>query len=234
MLEYNALIAEILARVTEQINQSGCEQAPRSKLLILAEDRGEDCQKFLEDAKLTQRFDTTCALLNDYNVVMDDMDAVILFGLTTAMTARLVGGICDTKASAMAQKALLMGKKIYVPQEEVELFGFESTATPAYYSLLMNQLNQLKSAGVVICPMDEMADEIMGQPPSTNAKPSGCAAHISCAMEAVVIDKHLVTERDMAACCTRNIGAIHVRKKAIITDLAKEYANGRQIQIIRD
>ncbi len=50
----------------------------------------------------------------------------------------------------------------------------------------------------------------------------------------VTICKRVVTERDLSAVYDRTVCAVHIGAKSILTDLARDYAQARNVAIIRD
>lgn len=192
-MDFNQLVEEIVARVAAKIE---AESAPvavpvdsgKPKLLILTQEHGTLCHQMLESPRLAEYYQTECALLQDYQCALESYEAVILFGLDLELMGRLSGGLCETPASRLAQKALLLGKKVFVPQETVELLKYADSA------------------------------------------PAAPAASGDCAR----IDKRIVTERDVNAVYKRGMTTVYVCQKAIITDLAREYAQARGAEIVRD
>lgn len=192
-MDFNQLVEEIVARVAAKIE---AESAPvavpvdsgKPKLLILTQEHGTLCHQMLESPRLAEYYQTECALLQDYQCALESYEAVILFGLDLELMGRLSGGLCETPASRLAQKALLLGKKVFVPQETVELLKYADSA------------------------------------------PAAPAASGDCAR----LDKRIVTERDVNAVYKRGMTTVYAYQKAIITDLAREYAQARGVEIVRD
>ena len=85
----------------------------------------------LESPRLAEYYQTECALLQDYQCALESYEAVILFGLDLELMGRLSGGLCETPAFRLAQKALLLSKKVFVPQETVELLKYADSAPAA-------------------------------------------------------------------------------------------------------
>lgn len=239
-MNFDALVDEIVARVSAKIaQQESCgSDVGKPKLLILTEEHGSICHDMLESERLLSYYQTECALLKDYDCDMASYEAVILFGLTNEALARLAGGVCDTPFTRLAQKAILTGKKIFVLKEMVELYRYAETAPPAYYAVLEKQLALLQQAGVAICPLAELEDATLcGEAAACEpaASPAPCAA-APCAAPGreVKIEKRVITERDLSAVYDKDVSVIHIGKRAILTDLAKEYAQARKVSLVRD
>lgn len=52
-------------------------------------------------------------------------------------------------------------------------------------------------------------------------------------VEAVLL-KRVLTEQDMISACSPGLTVLHVSCRAILTDLAKDYAKVRRIKVVRD
>lgn len=242
-MDFNQLVEEIVARVAAKIEaESAPVAAPvdsgKPKLLILTQEHGTLCHQMLESPRLAEYYQTECALLQDYQCALESYEAVILFGLDLELMGRLSGGLCETPASRLAQKALLLGKKVFVPQETVELLKYADSAPAAYYQHLYGQLTLLQQAGMTICPLGNLEEAILSGECAPAVKPPApveviqvpTAAPGDCAR----IDKRIVTERDVGAVYKRGMTTVYVCQKAIITDLAREYAQARGVEIVRD
>ncbi len=250
-MDFNMLVDEIVARVNAKMEAAApaecacCAEAEaKPGLLVLTSEHGTVCHEMLESAKLREFYRIDCALMKEYQVDIADYEAVILFDLTVDTLTRLSGGVCCTPLTALAQKAILLGKKIFVPEEAVELFGYRETVPTAYYQMLQGKLDLLKASGVVICPAAALEDCILTgetkctgtcEQPAPLAAPS---APVKMAAPVVGREEHLtkriVTERDLATVYAPGVTAIHVVKKAILTDLAREYAAMRGVELVKD
>ena len=228
-MDFQSLVSEIVARVALRMEESG----EKSALLVLTPQHGEHCHAVLESPRLSEYYRLDCALQNEYNVCMDNYEGVILFGLTNENLTRLTGGVCDTPFTSLAQKAILLGKKIFLPEEEIELFHYQQTAPPAYYRMLADKLTLLQASGVAICAPGTLEDAVLSGAPAPR-KASGAAVCAVCKAGEARIDKRVVTEKDMAQVCGRDTGTVRVGKKTILTDLAREYAHAKHITVIRE
>lgn len=51
---------------------------------------------------------------------------------------------------------------------------------------------------------------------------------------AAVLMKRVLTEQDMISVCSPGLAVLHVSRRAILTDLAKDYAKARRVEVVRD
>lgn len=233
-MEYSELVREIAARVSAYLENDCCD---KKKLLILTHEHGTECHKVLECPKLAEHFSTECALLNEYSCDVDGCEGVVLFNLTNAALSRIVSGVCDTPYTATAAKALLLGKPVWVPKEEIEILKYDS-ATP-YGQMMYEKLRQLERFGVTACTYNDLSDTIIG---GTGCE-SACAKanSVTCCEEAPVqstckdfiCSKKVITEKDMVSAHSEGAGRLLAGEKAIVTDLAREYARAHGIEIIK-
>lgn len=241
------LVDEIVRRVSKKLAEAGtqCTAARDSaanggkpKLLILTQEHGTLCHRILESERLAERYATTCALTEGYQCDPAEFDTVILFNLTNEVLAKIASGLCDTPYTRLASQALLLGKRIFVPKEEVELCRYASTAPAAYYAMLEGKLKILTASGVTVCPADELESAILNEPATDTAQVCGCAAD-SAAKKAPPAkeqkcSKKVITERDIYNLKEKNVTRVLIGEKTIVTDLAKDLAKTRGIEIVRE
>lgn len=235
-----SLIDQVVARVIQKVRDAQTAASPQGKpgLLILAQEHGERCHEMMASAALQERYATKCALEESNQCSLESVEAVVLYQLTNEALAKLSSGICDTPYTDLAARALLLGKQIYVPQEEVELYRYASTAPAVYYAMLEEKLRILTASGVVVCPQAELENVILQKAPAPqaelscrNAKTAGNSAAPSGAEH--TLNKRAVTEQDLFALKKENITRVRISANAILTDLAKEFAGRNSMTILR-
>ena len=247
-MDHNAIVEEILRRVAEKISEAEGSCAPcadsggKPGLLILTQDHGTVCHATLESEALKARYRTDCALMHHYDVELDDYEAVVLFNLSCDAMAALASGACDSAYTRLASKAILSGKKVYVPTEEVELYQYRETAPAAYYNMMQQKLDLLVASGVVICARASLEQVILGSEtpaPVPAAAPvsaaPACAAPAACSeVKEVRIDKRVLTEKDLIEANMDGVTKVYIGEKTIITALAKDAAKDRGMTIVRE
>ena len=249
-MDHNAIVEEILRRVAEKISEAEGSRAPcadsggKPGLLILTQDHGTVCHATLESEALKARYRTDCALMHHYDVELDDYEAVVLFNLSCDAMAALASGACDSAYTRLASKAILSGKKVYVPTEEVELYQYRETAPAAYYNMMQQKLDLLVASGVVICAQASLEQVILGNaspvpaavaPVCAAAAPAAPApAAACCEAKAVRIEKRVLTEKDLIEANMSGVTEVHIGEKTIVTALAKDAAKDRGMTIVRD
>ena len=182
--------------------------------------------------------------MHHYEVDLDAYEAVVLFNLSCDAMAALASGACDTAYTRLASKAILSGKKVYVPTEEVELYQYRETAPAAYYNMMQQKLDLLVASGVVICAQASLEQVILGNaspvpaavaPVCAAAAPAAPApAAACCEAKAVRIEKRVLTEKDLIEANMGGVTEVHIGEKTIVTALAKDAAKDRGMTIVRD
>lgn len=252
-MDHNAIVEEILRRVAEKISEAEGSRAPcadsggKPGLLILTQDHGAVCHATLESEALKARYRTDCALMHHYDVELDDYEAVVLFNLSCDAMAALASGACDSAYTRLASKAILSGKKVYVPTEEVELYQYRETAPAAYYNMMQQKLDLLVASGVVICAQASLEQVILGSASPVPAAaapvraaapaepaPAPAPAAACCEERAVRVNKRVLTEKDLIEANMSGVTEVHIGGKTIVTALAKDAAKDRGMTIVRD
>ena len=155
----------------------------------------------------------------------------------------LASGACDSAYTRLASKAILSGKKVYVPTEEVELYQYRETAPAAYYNMMQQKLDLLVASGVVICAQASLEQVILGSAspvpaaaaPVRAAAPAEPAPAAACCEErAVRVNKRVLTEKDLIEANMSGVTEVHIGGKTIVTALAKDAAKDRGMTIVRD
>ena len=265
MVERNEMVEQILSRVMEKLAAAGetvtetelmqslaSAAAPLPGLLVLTQEHGTDCHKLLESPRIKEKYRTGCALLNEGETTLDGIEAVVLFNLTTEAMCKLASGITDTSYTKLAAQALLMGKKLYVPREEVELYKYPVGGLGSYQCMLQAQLTKLVSFGLKICPLAELENCILGEN-SCEAAPEQQKEEVMAqetapeAPEAapapaeepepekeITFSKKVITERDIIEANRDGVKVIRITERNILTALAKDAASARNIRLVRE
>ena len=243
-MNYDALISEICKRVQQRVaaceneaTGTGCAAAEdKPVLLVLAQDHGTICHPVYTHEDLTECYTMRCALL-DENWEVGECEGVIAYTLTNEAAGKIVNGIFDTNYTKAFGKALLSGKKIFIPMEEVELYRYKNTAPAAYYQKLEANIEFLKANGVVIVPNDQLVSAIMGAD-IASAKASVRAAASEedgpVVAKMIAFSRRVLSERDVISAKQNGTTHILLTGRTIITDLAKDYAKKYDIVIKQD
>ncbi|HHV09602.1 MAG TPA: hypothetical protein GXX75_04880 [Clostridiales bacterium] len=244
-MDKNQLVEEILARVAAKLAESERDgsSANQRKVLILTEHHDMKCHELLENKELQGCCRLDCAFLKEYNVKIEDYDTVVIYQLSVDAIGKLAGGSCDSPFLSLASKAILLGKQVLLVEDEIELYRYRRTAPEAYYSMLEEKLNQLRTYGVLFCSYGDLEKVLSDSSRCCGCIPveAGCGkAYIPGNSEQagrkrkLRLDKKIITEGDIRKLASDDISCISINKNAILTDLAKEYLHNRKIDIERE
>lgn len=239
-MDMDALIDEICRRVQQKIQAlENRTEDMKPAILILTPDHGTVCHEMLEDEKLAECYRTECALLKEYQCSPADYEAVVAYGMSNESLGKIAYGIFDSGYTRLFGQSILAGKKIYLVEEEIELYRYKDTAPKAYYGCLEASLEMLKNSGVTIASQSQIPDLILHGEPEEGVEPEGPSKDCevpkkdeSCVKEAV-LDKRVITEKDMIDLGNNRVRKVTVGEKAILTDLAREYASKHRIAVLR-
>lgn len=261
-MDPNALIDEIVSRVAAKLaalNAGGLpaetvgrvEPERQPCILAVTEKSGDDVLRFLTDQRLLDYYRTASAPGGESYVGMDSVEVVVLYDFTLCNMVKIADGSCDTPYTRLVREAILSGKKVFIPEEEVMLLRYAQTCPMPYYNMLSRKLEFLKACGIVVCPERELAEKILGSEkgcccggapaaevpavqaaaepePAAPAEPEAPPAPV-----AVTITKRVLHERDVLDAATQKATEIHIAEKCILTELAKEAAKRMRIAIVR-
>lgn len=233
-MEYSELIREIISRVSAYMEADSCY---KKKLIILTQNHETMCHKFLECPELKAQYCTECALMNEYCCDISECAGVVLFDLTNEALVRITSGLCDTPYSRKVMEALLLGKPVWVAKEEIELCKYE--ASSPYARMMYEKLRLLESYGVTVCSYDSLTETILydGNEKSLcneNASKTCCEERVlKQALKDYICAKKVITEKDVVTARAEGASRILAGEKAIVTDLAKEFARSNDIEIVK-
>ena len=235
-MEYSELIREIVSRVSAYLE---ADSHDKKKLIILTEKHGTKCHEFLECPELKERFCMECALMSDYCRDLSECAGVVMFDLSNEALARIATGLCDTPYTKIVMEALLLGKPVWVPEEEIEFFKYE--ASNPYAKMMFEKLRLLEGYGVTVCSYDKLTGSILCGGKAEKKSLCNERPYISCCEDSAakqackdyICSKKVVAEKDVVTAHTEGANRILAVEKAIVTDLAKEYARSNGIVIFK-
>ncbi|MBN7773811.1 hypothetical protein [Clostridium aminobutyricum] len=245
-MEFKELVEQIAVKVAERIAEleeslqieapSSVELCPKPKILILTEDHGTACHELLEKESLKHKFEIICALNEEYQCDSQQFDRIVLGSFSNTSLGKIAEGIGDTPFTQAVMKAILLGKQLIVPNEEMELFQYRETAPKLYYGRMMQKIEFLKNIGIQFCNADQLESILLGnegvpEKKSCTGEPAKEVAEV-CENKSggsVKFEKRIITERDIRTAYEQHATQICIAQKTIITDLAREYAEQRGI-----
>lgn len=246
----NRVLAALAAGETAQKPVEACAttgfctaDAPESQkpiLIGLTQDSPLPPSRFtlLESERVKAKYRIKCAQKCNYDVDLASCEAVVLHDLTNESLAKIATGICDTPFTKLVSQALLMGKTIYLLQDQIELYNYRETAAKVYYKMFRAQLGMLEQSGLIITCPDKIENILVGEASDGATCTTECKTDSATAAQeeskTVKLEKHLISERSVAEACQAGAKRIVIDAKAIVTDLAREYALNRNVELVRE
>lgn len=233
---------------TPQVQQAGAcgcgPSAPSSGkpvLLLLPQEKDPEelvkpSQSGLDRERLSEKFDIQCARRVAYDPDWNQVACVVVFGMTIEALGKAAAGVTDGCYTKTLFQAILRGKPIYIQRNQIELLKYEESPPNAYLKRLREHLAFLEHSGMTVGKEGELEAVILGQgtktapgkvpasrPPENGINPSPW-----------VLTKHLVAERDLTEALSEGRKQIIIGARAILTDLARDFAQNHNITIIRE
>lgn len=225
-MDLDELVAQIAAKVKEKLSQ----------MEVNAEIQPSCCEAKPKVLTLSEDYDTTGL---QEHCEIEEFDVIVLRKVSNTALGKITEGIGDTAFTAAVIKAILLGKQIVAPNEELELFQYRDTAPKLYYGMMMQKLEMLKNVGVQFCSSDDLESvllkkESLPEKKSTSVyqKEETVTTCNSPSEQTVNFTKRIITEQDMRGAFEKHATQICITKKTIITDLAREYAEHKGISFI--
>lgn len=252
-MDFDALVEELANRVIAALAENEAAQKPAQAcsttgfcyadtpesqkpiLIGLTQDSPLPPCRFtlLESARVKEKYRIKCAQKCDYDVDIASCEAVVLHDLTNESLAKIASGICDTPFTQLVSQALLMGKTVYLLQDQIELYNYRQTAAKVYYKMFREKLGLLEQSGLIICCPDKIEDILVNGMPEA-ATCTTKQAETKAVGQTLTLTKRLISERDVIDACESGASRILVGAKAIVTDLAKEYAQNHNVVLVRE
>ena len=244
-MNHDDLVLEIIKRVNDKMNkaeqcaQDACCSCRKPQLLIAAKEDCDMCRELRAAPALTEKYQITEAISQAPAGDLERFDAVVLFSMGISDLAKIAGGGYDGAYTETAVRSILLGKKIFLVKEAVELFGMQATAPKDYYAMLLHKAALLQRAGVIVLPYAEMLPALLGEPAQPEAP--ACAPCQAAAADApapkaekeIKIEKRVITEKDITQAKYDGATSLRIQARAILTDLAKDYAHTQGLTITR-
>jgi len=234
-VDFDKLVDQITQKVAQEIDSMGSPQeniAQKPKLLLACCGQSDICKSLMDDSRLRAVFAMEYVDINAEGGGGENFDTLVLCDLSCEDMAKIAYGIADGGCAGIAVKAVLSDKCVYVAKEGVELFKYKGCAPKLYYNMMLDKLNLMDEYGIKFFGCGQLAEKIL------KGNTGSCAA-VKCddnspdVSRQRVLEKKLVTEKDVVSACTEGYSALLVDERAIITDLAREQAKSRDICIIK-
>lgn len=255
-MDLNELVSQIAERVAEKISameekaaidELSCKESiNKPKLLIISEDIIPEGSCTWKDEKVIQEFDVTYGLNKEYPCDVQPFDVIVLQNLSNVSLGKIAEGTADTPFTELVMKSILLGKKIIISNEGVEIFKYKESAPKLYYGMMMQKIEFLKNTGIEFggseqlinfigskeCVAEKTCCSKTEEVQSKVVAPEAVEPEVvtpEASIKIIAVSKRVVTEHDVRIAYEQHADQICITERTIITDLAREYAEQRDI-----
>lgn len=240
----NAITEEVMRRVNvlqEQMNENS------QRILIAASDKSEMYKSVVNKIDF---FPNKIDSLENMNEEMDCYENIILCGLDNRELANLALGVQCGQKEQVAIKGILKGKRIFLIEEGIEYRKYHNTSNKVFYSMYMEYERKLISYGITLVRKENILEALNTKNVCTPCQ-CGCALELQNEMNIEsdiknevpslkeennitdFTDKKLVSEADLRKMLRNGIRAINIRKRTVLTPLAKDFIRINHINVNR-
>lgn len=192
------------------------------KALMMTRSKAESEATSNIEAELSQ----VCTFINssdlNNNCDLTDYEFIVIKNLDNDYLAKLSGGIFETPYLRLINEAIMLGKKVFLPQEGIEFLKYEKTAPVAFMQNFNGKLNELKRWKIIVKPEAELIGELRKQYAKIG-KNYGNAAN--------TLDKRVITSKDISSLWNLGCREMSISEKSIVTDVAMELIEKNKIKI---
>lgn len=240
----NAITGEVMRRIKE-IQDKPNENLQRVLIATSSESR---VYKSLENilSSSSYRIDN----LENMNEDLDCYENIILCGLNNRELANLALGVQCGQQEQIAINGILKGKKIYLLEEGIEYRKYNSTSNKIFFSMYMEYERKLVSYGITLVRKDNVL-EVLSAKDSCNPCQCACSLQLQNEVNNEIdnkseltslkeecnirdfMDKKLVAESDLRKMIRDGITAMNIRKRTVLTPLAKDFIRINKIEVNR-
>ena len=167
-----------------------------------------------------------------YQIVKNSSSADIILVESIGFDAMLrIASLCPLTADeAVVIKSLLKGKKVLVPNESFDFHQYKQTSKALLFQELQEQYEKLLRYGVQFYKKEELVSLLEESASGENSKPiSGESKNES--IHKSVEKVGLLTEKKLIEMNLSDNDSICIKKRMIVTALAKDYLKRHNIKI---
>lgn len=236
-MDVNQLIEEVMARVATQLSetepsaQKKAEEPQKPRWLVLTDPQGDGGPSVVADPRLEAQYcleEVSVEPGTDFGAY----EGIILKGLRCSTVGQLAAGTGGSAYVETIMSALLLGKRIVVPREGIQLFSIPQSERGPYWRLFEKQLDGLKTLGLEVCDRVELMHCLENDAP-VPLGPEEIPKEIPGETRVATIEKHIITEVDIVKANREKPQIIYIPGHAILTDMAQEFIDDCEFSVER-
>ena len=230
----NAITEEVMIRVKELQNQVNIDL---QRILVAASSESEMYKSILNQlGTIPRKIDS----LDNLNQDLDCYEDIILCGLDNRELANLALGVECGQKEHIAIKGILKGKRIFLIEEGIEYRQYHNTSNKVFFSIYMEYERKLISYGITLVRKENILKALNNKNDCSELQ-CGCVLELQNKLidseeETTVFDftdKKLISEADLKKIFKSGIKSIKIRKRTVLTPLAKDFIRTKHINVSR-
>lgn len=222
-MDMEKLVAEIVKRVEEIL------RAQRSKVLVITRLNHQGCQVIKNRQTISEEYKTHYAIDSQYEVNPKEYEEIIIYDLDNENLSKITLGIFDNSYLRLINKCLLLGKKITLVKDDIEIFKYKDTVQDKFSEFFKDKIDILLQWGMNL----DTEEEILNRLSMGNSQEKLVRDHREKKEQVKenLLTKKVVTERDVEDSFREGNKKIFIGEKTLVTDMAREYAQKKGISI---
>lgn len=221
-MDIDKIVAEVLKRIEERTGSVNTEISDdtREKVLIISREGSQG--HYLSEKMNTLQSD----YIADYaegDCLKDGYRLVIIEDLDDSGLSKIASGIFDEPYLKAVNKAILEGREIFLNRDSLEIFKYRDSAPAAFFSFYQEKLEILKRWGIKTLSADGIVENLKARTGRNSQSREVYGKNLM---------KRVVTDRDIRETLEEGQKTITVLPSTIITDIAKETALKKGIDIV--
>lgn len=214
----NQVLVTVLAKIEEiELKQISPERKDVPKILIVSREKNQEVLQF-SDSDIAEKYEITYSVDNDHAFWVADYEEIIVRQLDCENLTKLSQGMFDSPYLKLIGQSILEGKEITVISDDMEQHRYRESAPKGFLDMMSKKLDIVKSWGIKV----KSIEDVLYQLKCKGREMNGCFA-----------DKKVITANDISRALSNDIRMITVDERAIVTDIAKEFAEKNRVIIKR-
>lgn len=225
---YEQLVEEVIEEVLRRISIRPCsnQDSKKETCLVLGE-LTEDLKHALDKKYcVVQRNDVTGELPESIMEQVSHVTLILVTKLSISNLCNLASGNCVTVFEEYLSDGLLLGKKIIIIETALKHRAYKATSSPNYYRKLLEHERTLLSYGIKIKSEPELFF-------CSNENLRECIENYEVPPDGVLINRTLITEKELLASEVGQASKVLIPKRSIITPMAMDYLREHNLKLIR-
>ncbi len=211
------IVRAVEHKLNEKQEESSAETPDERPRLLIVTRLNHSCHHcFRGDEAIAENYAVECSYDQAHDVDLTDIEEIFVRNMDNESLAKLTTGMIDTPYLKLISQAILKGRKVTVILDDLDVYTYRNTAPKAFLDMLNSKVDILRSWGIRI-------------------EKEGCAVkRLSCGKiecSEYLIEKKVLTETDVKRAYNDGHREIYIKKKTIVTDMAKEYAERNAVKI---